>query len=55
MTNRLFRLINRYGAPMRIMQRSRMDTMHPTELLPQQPRKRVARVKTVCAQQYEAT
>jgi hypothetical protein len=54
-TNRLFRLINRYGAPMRIINEIIMDTNAPAELLASNRESVLARVKTMCAQQYEAT
>jgi hypothetical protein len=54
-TNHLFRLINRYGAPMRIINEVVMDTSAPAELLASERGSVVARIKTMCAQQYEAT
>jgi hypothetical protein len=54
-TNRLFRLINRYGAPLRIINEVVMDTAAPVELLESGHDNLIGRIKVMCTTQYEVT
>lgn len=55
MTNRLFRLVNRYGAPIRIINEVIMDTTDPAEVLSVGRENTLGRIKSMCATQYALT
>lgn len=54
-TNRLFRLINRHGAPLRVLGELILNTSAPAELLTSGRDTVISRVKSTCTQLYDLT